>query len=196
VNRYDRATALLVVDVQNDFADPNGNLYVDGGEQVVEVVNREVADALAAGATVVYTQDWHPPVTPHFEKDGGIWPVHCVAGTWGAEFHPSLVVQPEAEVVRKGVGGEDGYSGFTVREPQSGERHGTGLEDVLRRQGVEKVVVAGLATDYCVRETVLDALSRGFAATVVTNAVRAVDLQPGDGDRALEEVRAAGAVLA
>jgi nicotinamidase/pyrazinamidase len=196
VNRYDRATALLVVDVQNDFADPNGNLYVDGGEQVVEVVNREVADALAAGATVVYTQDWHPPVTPHFEKDGGIWPVHCVAGTWGAEFHPSLVVQPEAEVVRKGVGGEDGYSGFTVREPQSGERHGTGLEDVLRRQGVEKVVVAGLATDYCVRETVLDALSRGFAATVVTDAVRAVDLQPGDGDRALEEVRAAGAVLA
>jgi nicotinamidase/pyrazinamidase len=196
VNRYDRATALLVVDVQNDFADPNGNLYVGGGEQVVEVVNREVADALAAGATVVYTQDWHPPVTPHFEKDGGIWPVHCVAGTWGAQFHPSLVVQPEAEVVRKGVGGEDGYSGFTVREPQSGERHGTGLEDVLRRQGVEKVVVAGLATDYCVRETVLDALSRGFAATVVTDAVRAVDLQPGDGDRALEEVRAAGAVLA
>jgi nicotinamidase/pyrazinamidase len=196
VNRYDRATALLVVDVQNDFADPNGNLYVGGGEQVVEVVNREVADALAAGATVVYTQDWHPPVTPHFEKDGGIWPVHCVAGTWGAEFHPSLVVQPEAEVVRKGVGGEDGYSGFTVREPRSGERHGTGLEDVLRRQGVEKVVVAGLATDYCVRETVLDALSRGFAATVVTDAVRAVDLQPGDGDRALEEVRAAGAVLA
>jgi nicotinamidase/pyrazinamidase len=196
VNRYDRATALLVVDVQNDFADPNGNLYVDGGEQVVEVVNREVADALAAGATVVYTQDWHPPVTPHFEKDGGIWPVHCVAGTWGAEFHPSLVVQPEAEVVRKGVGGEDGYSGFSVREPHSGERHGTGLEDVLRRQGVEKVVVAGLATDYCVRETVLDALSRGFAATVVTDAVRAVDLQPGDGDRALEEVRAAGAVLA
>jgi nicotinamidase/pyrazinamidase len=94
------------------------------------------------------------------------------------------------------VGGEDGYSGFTVREPQSGERHGTGLEDVLRRQGVEKVVVAGLATDYCVRETVLDALSRGFAATVVTDAVRAVDLQPGDGDRALEDVRAAGAVLA
>ena len=196
MNGYDPATALLVVDVQNDFADPNGNLYVVGGEQIVDPVNQEVANAAAAGATLVYTQDWHPPVTPHFQKDGGIWPVHCVAGTWGAEFHPHLVVRPEADVVRKGVGGEDGYSGFTVREPASGEEHGTGLEEILRRRGVARVVVAGLATDYCVRETVLDALRLGFTATVLTEAVRAVDLQPGDGQRALEEIRAAGATLA
>jgi nicotinamidase/pyrazinamidase len=194
--RYDAATALLVVDVQNDFADPAGNLYVNGGDQIVDTVNREVAEAAAAGATVVYTQDWHPPTTPHFQKDGGIWPVHCVAGTWGAELHPALVVQPGADVVRKGVGGEDGYSGFTVREPESGEQHGTGLEDLLHRRGVERVVVAGLATDYCVRETVLDALRLGFPATVVTSAVRAVDLRPDDGERALDEMRAAGATLA
>ena len=194
-SRYDRATGLLVVDMQNDFADPGGSLYVAGGEQVVARVNEEVAAVEAGGATVVYTQDWHPPDTPHFQKDGGIWPVHCVAGTWGAEFHPDLVVRPEAEVVRKGVGGEDGYSGFTVREPASGDEHPTGLEDLLRRHGVERVVVAGLATDYCVRETALDALRLGFPTTVLTDAVRAVDLRPGDGDRALDDVRAAGAVL-
>ena len=195
MHRYDPSTALLVVDVQNDFADPNGNLYVAGGEEIVDAVNEEAAEAAAARATVVYTQDWHPPVTPHFRKDGGIWPVHCVAGTWGAELHPRLVVRRGAEVVRKGVGGEDGYSGFTVRAPESGEQRETGLEDILRGHGVEGVVIAGLATDYCVRETVLDALRLGFEATVLTEAVRAVDLQPGDGQRALGDLGAAGATL-
>ena len=103
---YDRLTALVVVDVQNDFADPAGSLYVGGGEQVVPFANAEVERALEAGATIVYTQDWHPPTTPHFEKDGGIWPVHCVQGTWGADLHPDLRV--EGPVVRKGSGGEDG----------------------------------------------------------------------------------------
>ena len=196
MNRYDHATALLAVDVQNDFADPSGNLYVAGGEMIVDTLNEEIARAEAAGATVVYTQDWHPEVTPHFQKDGGIWPVHCVAGTWGAEFHPALVVKAQADVVRKGVGGEDGYSGFTMREPESGEQLETGLEDILRRHGVERVVVAGLATDYCVRETVLDALRLGYAVTVLQEAVRAVDLEPGDGQRALDDMRDAGATLA
>src|SRR6266511_4309210 len=104
--KYDPQTALIVVDIQNDFADPGGSLYVRGGEEVVPVVNREIELAAAAGATVVYTQDWHPESTPHFAKDGGIWPVHCVQGTWGAEFHPELHV--EGEVGRKGSGGEEG----------------------------------------------------------------------------------------
>src|SRR6266536_6172386 len=105
---YDAVTALLVVDVQNDFADPNGALHVSGGEDVVGVVNREIARAVSAGALVAYTQDWHPPSTPHFAKDGGIWPVHCVADTWGADFHPELMTIDEGELVQKGTGGEDG----------------------------------------------------------------------------------------
>src|SRR5205085_9616197 len=126
------------------------------------------------GATVVYTLDWHPPVTPHFQKDGGLWPVHCVAGTWGSQLHPGLTVAPGSELVRTGVGGEDGYSGFTVREPLTGEEHVTRLDDILRRRGVARVVVVGLATDYCVKETALDAVRLGYATTVLSDAVRAV----------------------
>src|SRR5439155_20436555 len=111
---YDASTALVVVDVQNDFADPKGSLYVRGGERVPAAANGEIARARAAGTLVVYTQDWHPESTPHFAKDGGIWPVHCVGGTWGAEFHPNLDVAEDAVVLRKGTGGEDGYSAFTV----------------------------------------------------------------------------------
>jgi nicotinamidase/pyrazinamidase len=192
---YDNTTGLIVVDVQNDFADPNGNLYVAGGEQILGSVNEAVAAAAGAGATVVYTQDWHPPVTAHFKKDGGIWPVHCVAETWGAELHPDLSVVPGGEIVRKGVGGEDGYSAFSVREPDTGQRHGTGLDDVLWERGVQRVVVVGLATDYCVKETVLDALRYGLPVTVISEGIRAVDLTPGDGERALEEMRAAGAQI-
>lgn len=187
---YDPATALIVVDVQNDFADPGGSLYVRGGEDVIDVVNAEIERARAAGAPVFYTQDWHPASTPHFAKDGGTWPVHCVAGSWGAEFHPRLVVA--GEVVRKGTGGEDGYSGFTQRDPTSGEEGPTGLEALLRDAQVQRVVVVGLATDYCVRATALDAVRLGFDTTVLRDAVAAVDLEPGDGDRALEEIAEAG----
>jgi len=187
---YDDRTALLVVDVQNDFADPTGSLSVAGGEDVVVAANREIERARAAGATVVYTQDWHPPSTPHFAKDGGTWPVHCVAGTWGAAFHPDLVVDGEA--IRKGTGGEDGYSGFTMRDPSTGEETSTGLAELLHDRGIERVVIAGLATDYCVRETGLDAVTNGFVTTVVREAVAAVDLEAGDGDRALDELARAG----
>lgn len=190
--KYDTQTALVVVDCQNDFADPEGSLYVTGAEEVIASVNRHIISAVAAGSPVVYTQDWHPESTPHFEKDGGIWPVHCVADSWGAEFHPALEVV-DGPVVKKGTGGEDGYSGFSVRHPETGEKAETELEDALRERGIKKVVVVGLATDYCVRDTVLDALRLGFDATVVTAGIRAVDLKPGDGDRAIEEMRAAGA---
>ena len=192
--QYDPQTALVVVDLQNDFADPGGSLYVQGGEQVVAVVNREIERARQAGATVAYTQDWHPESTPHFEKDGGIWPVHCVQGSWGAEFHPQL--QVEGEIVRKGSGGEDGYSGFTVRDPSSGEEQPTRLEQLLRDKGVSRVVVVGLATDYCVKETAIDAAARGFETILLLEAVRAVDLEPGDGQRALEDVQRGGVTVA
>ncbi len=191
---YDARAALLVVDVQNDFADPAGTLYVDGGEQVVPVVNTEVEKARAAGGLVVYTQDWHPEHTPHFQQDGGIWPVHCVAGTDGAAFHPDLLVT-DHEVVRKGHDGRDGYSGFSVRDPLSGERGDTILHEMLVANGIERLVICGLATDYCVVETVLDARMLGYPVEVLTEAVRAVDLQPGDGPAALARMRDAGAEL-
>ncbi|HVM34862.1 MAG TPA: isochorismatase family protein [Actinomycetota bacterium] len=187
---YSSDSALIVVDVQNDFADPGGGLYVTGGEEVVPLINREIDRAHAAGAQVFYTQDWHPETTPHFEKDGGIWPVHCVRETWGAELHPELEVI--GEVVRKGTEGEDGYSGFTVRDPLSGETDSTALGRLLAQQGVRRLVVAGLATDYCVKETVLDGLRRGFDVVVLRAGVRAVDLEAGDGERALAEIEAAG----
>jgi len=185
---------LIVVDVQNDFADPSGSLSVEGGEAVVAAVDRLIDAARAGGATVAYTQDWHPPDTPHFEKDGGVWPVHCVRDTWGADFHPALTV--DGEIVRKGTHGEDGYSGFTMRDPVTGDEAWTGLAEVLRAHDVTSVVVAGLATDYCVKATALDALRLGFAVTVVRDGVAAVDVQPGDGDRALAELKAAGVTLA
>ncbi len=192
--RYDGGAALVVVDVQNDFADPAGSLSVTGGDEVVAPVSDEVASAAAAGALVVYTQDWHPEHTPHFERDGGIWPVHCVAGTWGAELHPALRVV-DGERLRKGDDGRDGYSAFSVRDPTSGETEPTRLERLLRDRAIERIVIGGLATDYCVVETVLDARRLGFEAEVLTDAVRAVDLRPDDGDRALDRMRAAGATL-
>lgn len=190
---YDPTTALVVVDVQNDFADPDGNLYVNDGAAVVPVINEQVAAAQAAGAFVVYTADWHPESTPHFAKDGGIWPVHCVAGTWGAEFHPDLVV--DGPVVRKGTNGEDGYSGFTMKDPEGDDTMPTELASLLEERGVRTIVVTGLATDYCVKATALDGASAGFSVHLMQDAVRSVDLEEGDGDRALAEVAAAGGHL-
>ncbi len=190
---YDPTAALIVVDVQNDFADPQGSLYVATGEEVVAVANAEIEAARRAGAAIFYTQDWHPESTPHFEKDGGIWPVHCVQETWGAEFAPGLDIH--GEVVRKGSNGEDGYSGFTMRDPISGETIPTPLGELLAAAGVTRLVICGLATDYCVKATALDGRARGYPVTVIQNGIRAVDLQPGDGDKAIETMLAAGALL-
>lgn len=183
-------SALVVVDVQNDFAMPEGGLYVHGGETVVPLVNAHVDAARRAGRPVFYTQDWHPGSTPHFAKDGGTWPVHCVRGTWGAELVADLRV--EGPVVRKGVDGEDGYSGFSVRDPESGARHATELGRLLDEAGVRSLVVVGLAGDVCVAETALDARRLGYEVTVPVSATRFVELTPGDGERALQRLRDAG----
>ncbi len=190
---YGPQVALVVVDVQNDFADPAGSLYVRGGEQVVAVANREIDAARRAGSPVFYTQDWHPASTPHFQPDGGVWPVHCVGGTWGAELHPGLRV--EGESVRKGTGGEDGYSGFSVKDPITGTESPTPLAGRLRELGIERLVVLGLATDYCVAATARAAARLGWPTAVLQEGIRAVDLTPGDGDRALQELQAAGVEL-
>jgi nicotinamidase/pyrazinamidase len=190
---YDRDTALLVVDVQNDFVDPDGSLYVLDGVMVVPTLNVEIVNAAAAGATVVFTQDWHPEHTPHFKIDGGTWPIHCVHDTWGSAFHPDLRVT--GDIVRKGGGGEDGYSAFSVRDPLGGEISPTVLDGVLRAREVTRLVIGGLATDYCVVETVLDGRMLGYRVEVVRDAIRAVDLHDGDGERAIVRMRDAGAEM-
>jgi nicotinamidase/pyrazinamidase len=192
MQRYDPRTALVVVDVQNDFADPAGSLAVADAGAIIPRVNDEIAEARAAGATVAYTQDWHPESTPHFAKDGGIWPVHCLADTWGAELHPDLTVADDALRIRKGTNGEDGYSGFATRDPRSGETQPTQLDGLLRERGIERVVVCGLATDYCVNATALDAIGLGYETFFLEDAVAAVNLEPGDGERATDAMIDAG----
>jgi len=192
VQRYDPRTALIVVDVQNDFADPDGSLSVAGALAIVPRINEEIAEAAAGGATVVYTQDWHPETTPHFAKDGGIWPVHCLADSWGAELHPDLRVHAAAPRIRKGSNGEDGYSGFSMRDPLTGQTTPTELDGLLRERGVTQVVVCGLATDYCVNATALDAIQLGYQAFFLEDAVAAVNLSPGDGERATDAMIDAG----
>ena len=194
MSRYDKETALVVVDVQNDFADPSGSLYVQGGDtEVIPAVNREVAEAVEAGASVFYTQDWHPERTPHFAIDGGIWPVHCVAGSTGADFHPDLKV--EGPSVYKGTNGEDGYSGFTMRDPVSGDTIPTALASMIQEAGCSRVIVVGLALDFCVKATALDATREGFDTMVLLGATAPVNLAPDDGDKAITELRRSGVTV-
>jgi nicotinamidase/pyrazinamidase len=176
--------ALLVVDVQNDFC-PGGSLAVAHGDEVVAPLNKLIEEFLERGEPVFKSRDWHPEKTKHFAAFGGTWPVHCVQNTKGAEFHSDLIDDIHIRTISKGLGDEDSYSAFD----------GTDLALQLRRLGVEEVWVGGLATDYCVKNTVLDALREGFRVKALTDAMRAVELQPGDGERALEEMRAAGAEL-
>lgn len=170
--------ALIVVDVQNDFC-PGGALAVPHGDEVVEPVNELARKA----PFVVATRDWHPPDHSSFASNGGPWPVHCVAGTPGAELHPGIDRESIDVVIDKGqVRDTEGYSGF----------EGTELEQLLRERGVKRVDVAGLALDYCVKATALDARRAGFDVVVHRDATRAVDASPGDGERALAQLRAAG----
>jgi len=191
--RYDANAALVVVDMQNDFADPEGSLFVKGAGDILPMVNSEIRLAREAGALVVYTQDWHPESTGHFAKDGGIWPVHCVGGTWGAELHAALDVA--GPTVRKGTDGEDGYSGFTMKDTATGETKATELEPMLREKGIQRVVVVGLATDYCVSATAIDAARLGFGTEVLQDAIASVDLLPDDGAKAIHLMQAAGCTM-
>ena len=186
-------TALIVVDCQNDFADQEGSLYVTGGEAVIGGVNVAIAEAVGAGSPIFYTQDWHPQKTPHFKAYGGIWPVHCVAGTWGAEFHPDLI--ENGTVVRKGANGEDGYSGFTMRDPVDGREVPTELESLLNDSGVESLVVAGLALDYCVKATAIDGARLGYRTLVPLELTAAVELEAGDAEAAIAAIRESGAAV-
>lgn len=179
---------LVVVDVQNDFC-PGGALAVAGGGQVVPVLNRYIEKFKAAHLPVVATRDWHPEKTSHFDTGGGVWPPHCVRGTRGADFHPDLALPVDAVVVSKGMGdNEDSYSGF-----QGVDSRGVKLADLLRRRGAGRLFVGGLATDYCVKHTVLDGLKEGFKVVLLEDAIRGVDIQPGDSERAIGEMIRAGA---
>jgi nicotinamidase/pyrazinamidase len=183
--------ALVVVDLQNDFC-PGGALAVRDGDAIVPVVNRYLDRFGEAGAPVFLTRDWHPAVTAHFQAYGGVWPPHCVQGTPGAAFHPGLAPPAQAVIVSKGMDPEqDAYSAFQA-EASSGRR----LPTILKERGIRRLYVGGLATDYCVRATVLDALRDGFEVVVLTDAIGAVDLAPGDGARAIDEIRGAGGRLA
>ena len=161
-------------------------------QSIVPNINGMISAARSDGRVIVYTQDWHPEVTPHFAKDGGIWPVHCVGETWGSEFYRELEVMTDAEFVRKGTDGEDGYSGFSVRDPATDTQSDTAMESILREHNIENVDVVGIATDYCVKETALDARTRGFNTTVYLNCMKGVDLSAGDSLSAIDAMIAAG----
>ncbi len=181
---------LVIVDVQNDFC-PGGALGVSGGDRVVPVLNRYAVRFAAVGAPIIATRDWHPERTTHFKAWGGTWPPHCVQGTPGAAFHPDLVLPPGTLVVSKGTEpDEDAYSAFQARGD-----HGVPYAQVLAERGARRLFVGGLATDYCVRATALDALRQDLGVVVLEDAVRAVDLTPGDGARALDEAIEAGATV-
>lgn len=174
--------ALIVVDVQNDFC-PGGTLAVPHGDEVIPPLNKLISAFLERDEPVFKSRDWHPPQTKHFAAYGGTWPIHCVRETKGAEFHVGLLDDVRIGIISKGLGDEDCYSAFD----------GTDLVSELQRLGVEEVWIGGLATDYCVKNTVLDALKNGFAVKAVEDAMRAVNLSPGDGGRAIAEMHEAGA---
>ena len=194
--RYRTGVALIVVDVQNDFADPGGSLSVTGGADVVPRDQpRGDRWPRTTAALVVYTQDWHPEHTPHFAKDGGIWPDHCVADTWGAAFHPALEVPAGPRSSARAPTARTATPASRCATRPRARRSRPSSTASCAAAGVDAVVVTGLATDYCVKATALDAVRLGFATTVLTDAIAAVDLQPGDGERSLAELEDAGVLL-
>ena len=190
------ATALVVVDMQNDFGHPDGSLYVDGGDAIVDPINDIIAEVAGAGGVVVLTQDWHPSSTPHFIDDGGVWPTHCVAGSWGAELMDGLDPESRASaIVRKGTNGEDGYSAFSMREPGGDVDIPTGLSGLLRERGVEHVIVVGLATDVCVAATARSAATDGFVTDVRWDLTRPVHGDEDTRRRTLDDLDDAGVTV-
>ncbi|KKS38134.1 MAG: hypothetical protein A3G49_00250 [Candidatus Sungbacteria bacterium RIFCSPLOWO2_12_FULL_41_11] len=185
--------ALLIVDVQNDFC-PGGTLAVPDGDMVVQPLNNMIQLAKDVQMLVVASRDWHPPVTSHFNAYGGKWPVHCVHNTWGAKFHPNLLLPSNVIVISKGTEkNEDAYSAFQGFLDNNGRFLRFSVDEFLRKNGFQKLYIGGLATDYCVKETVLDALRLGFEVTVIEDAIRGVEINPGDCERAISEMKQAGA---
>jgi len=183
--------ALLIVDVQNDFC-PGGALQIRAGDQVIAPLNAAAQLFRAAALPVLASRDWHPPQTRHFRAFGGDWPVHCVAGTAGAEFHPDLRLPPETVILSKGIDPAlNGYSAF-----EGVATDGTQLAELLAKLGVQRLYIGGLATDYCVLATTLEARQRGLTVTVLTDAIAAVEVLPGDTTAALAKMQAAGAQFA
>jgi len=183
--------ALVIVDVQNDFC-PGGALAVPGGDRVVPAINEYARRFEAAGLPIFASRDWHPRETTHFDSRGGPWPPHCVQGERGAEFHPDLHLPSATRVVSKGQGAtEEAYSALQARDES-----GAPLLDLLRLAGADDVYVGGLATDYCVRATVLDVLRSGMRATLLVDASRGVNVRPGDSEEAIAAMVGAGASVA
>ena len=186
-----KKSALLVVDIQIDFC-PGGALSVPRGDEVVPVLNRYIERFHKEGLPVFATRDWHPEKTSHFKAFGGIWPVHCVQGSEGAQFHPALMLPDDAIIISKGMDPtRDDYSAL-----HGADANGTPLPEVLKKMGIQRIFIGGLTTDYCVKESTLEGLRQGFAVTVLADAVRGVDLKPGDSEKALAEIKAAGAETA
>jgi nicotinamidase/pyrazinamidase len=186
---FEAGDGLLLVDPQNDFC-PGGSLPVADGDRVMPVLSAWAAAADRQGIPIFISRDWHPRRTTHFKEFGGVWPPHCVIGTHGAKFHPDLQLPAGARVVSKGMGdNEDAYSAFQARDDS-----GKLLATLLENSGVRHLFIGGLATDYCVKSSALDGLANGFGVTLVPDGMRPVNLQPSDGDRALAEMRAAGAI--
>ena len=183
--------ALILVDVQKDFC-PGGALAVNDGDQVVPALNRYIDQFRKAGLPIFATRDWHPEKTTHFNSGGGPWPPHCIQGSEGAQFHPDLKLPQDVVIVSAGMGAdEDGYSGFLGIDDR-----GIKLVDLLRQRGIERIFVGGLATDYCVKHTVLDGLKEGFKVVLLKDSTRGVNLKPGDSERAIAEMLQAGAEIA
>lgn len=182
--------ALLIIDVQNDFC-PGGSLAVPDGDAVVEALNRVIPLFVGQGLPVIASRDWHPADSHHFATGGGIWPPHCVQGTEGAEFHSGLHLPQQTIIISKGMGiDDDAYSAF-----QGTTAEGSGLGSLLTQMGIKHLLVGGLATDYCVKASVLDGLKEGMQVTLLEDAIRGVEVQAGDTERALAEMTDAGAGL-
>jgi len=186
-----RRAALLVVDVQVDFC-PGGSLPVPKGDRVVPVLNRYLELFKRRGTPIFASRDWHPEDSKHFIGNGGIWPPHCVQGSHGAEFHPGLMLPDETIVISKGMAKWD--NGYSAMEGVT--ENGTAFPMLLRHMSLDRLYVGGLATDYCVKETVIEALKEGFGVTLLADAVRGVELQQKNSDRAVAAMVEAGADLA